>query len=294
MSWITLTITASFICAAVNVTDKYILSKLVTRPVVPVIITGTIGFIGSLIIFAVHGIEPLSAKNIVLAFAGAGFQLAMIFLYFNAVKLEEISKIVPLFYMMPFFTLLIAGVFLGEIFTPAKYLGIALLVSGAILISLKKPFAISFGRAFWFVILGAFFLAISQVIVKYLLGFASFWTIFAYTRTFVFVMLIPVILPNRRHFKELYKEKGIAPAGIISLNESLAVVGILLFTTAMSKGPVTLVAALSSIQPFFVLLFAIFLSLVYPNILTEETNKSAIFLKAISIIIMFAGAILIR
>ena len=107
-------------------------------------------------------------------------------------------------------------------------------------------------------------------------------------------MLIPVILPNRRHFKELYKEKGIAPAGIISLNESLAVVGILLFTTAMSKGPVTLVAALSSIQPFFVLLFAIFLSLVYPNILTEETNKSAIFLKAISIIIMFAGAILIR
>ena len=258
------------------------------------IITGAIGFIGSLIIFAVHGIEPLSAKNIVLAFAGAGFQLAMIFLYFNAVKLEEISKIVPLFYMMPFFTLLIAGVFLGEIFTPAKYLGIALLVSGAILISLKKPFAISFGRAFWFVILGAFFLAISQVIVKYLLGFASFWTIFAYTRTFVFVMLIPVILPNRRHFKELYKEKGIAPAGIISLNESLAVVGILLFTIAMSKGSVTLIAALSSIQPFFVLIFAVSLSLFRPNILTEEINRSTIFLKTVAIIIMFAGAILIR
>src|SRR3989338_9240891 len=257
MSWITLTITASFICSAVNVTDKYILSKLVKSPVVPVIITGAIGFIGSLIIFAVHGIEPLSAKNIVLAFVGAGFQLAMIFLYFHAVKLEEISKVVPLFYIMPFFTLLIAGVFLGEIFTASKYIGIVFLVSGAILISLKKPFSISFGRAFWFVIFSAFFLAISQVIAKYLLGFASFWTIFAYTRTFVFAMLMPILWLNRQHFKELYKEKGIAPAGIISLNESLAVVSILLFTIAMSKGSVTLIAALSSIQPFFVLIFAV-------------------------------------
>jgi drug/metabolite transporter (DMT)-like permease len=56
---------------------------------------------------------------------------------------------------------------------------------------------------------------------------------------------------------------------------------------------VTLVAALSSVQPFFVLLIAVVLSVFYPKILKEEIGKSAVLLKAVAILVMFAGAVLI-
>jgi drug/metabolite transporter (DMT)-like permease len=62
---------------------------------------------------------------------------------------------------------------------------------------------------------------------------------------------------------------------------------------AVSLGPVTLVTALSSLQPFFVLVFALLLSRFLPGVLKEETGRSTVFLKLASIALMFAGAVLI-
>jgi hypothetical protein len=56
---------------------------------------------------------------------------------------------------------------------------------------------------------------------------------------------------------------------------------------------VTLVNALASVQPFFVLAFAVALSIFYPKILKEEIGRSAVALKLIAIAMMFAGVILI-
>jgi len=79
----------------------------------------------------------------------------------------------------------------------------------------------------------------------------------------------------------------------MSTNESLNLLGVLFITIATSIGYVTLVNALSSIQPFFVLLFTVLLSIFYPSILKEELSKSIIFLKILAIVLMFSGAILI-
>lgn len=293
MSWILFSILAAFIWAIVNIIDKYILSKLVDRPIIPVIIMGFIGLVAGLLVFIFLGFQQLSISNIFLALISGFLYVLMTFFYFRAVKIEEISKLIPLFYLTPVFILFIAGLFLGEIFTPIKYFGIILLIVGAILISTNKPFSLSFNKAFWFMILSSLSLAINQVITKYLLGFADFWTIFAYIRIGAFVALVPAIVANVDNFKILYQEKKLRPFVFMSLSESLNLLGVLSITIATATGFVTLVNALSSVQPFFVLLFTVLISILYPQILKEEIKKSIILLKSLAIAIMFIGVLLI-
>jgi hypothetical protein len=69
--------------------------------------------------------------------------------------------------------------------------------------------------------------------------------------------------------------------------------GALLITLALVTGPATLVNSLSNLQPFFVFLFAVGLSLFFPKILKEELKKSTLALKLIAMILMFVGVILI-
>src|SRR3989338_10718894 len=120
MSWIFLSILAALIWSVVNIFDKYIISKLVEKPIVPVIVMGAIGLIASAAIFIFHGFQPLSTINILLAIVAGIFYVLMTFLYFHAIKIEELSKVIPLFYLTPLFILIIAAFFLGEIFIPLK------------------------------------------------------------------------------------------------------------------------------------------------------------------------------
>ncbi len=293
MSWILFSILAALTWAIVNTVDKYILTKWVRKPIVPVMILGIIGVLASILVYLFHGFSTLSYLNIALAFVAGIFYILMSIFYFKAVKVEEISRVVPLFYLTPLFVLILAAIFLGEIFTPLKYLGIFLLVIGAILISSKNFIKISFGKAFWFMVLSSLALSISAVMTKYLLNFADFWTIFSWTRIGMIFALIPIFYFSFPDLMSTVKEYGKKVVGVMFLNESINVVGVLLITIATAVGYITLVNALSSIQPFFVLSFAVILSIFYPKILKEEISKSTVLQKLIAIILMFVGAILI-
>ena len=89
------------------------------------------------------------------------------------------------------------------------------------------------------------------------------------------------------------KKQGKKVVGLISLAGLLNLIAVLFITIAFSVGYVTLVNALSQIQPFFVLFFATILSIFYPNVLKEEVGKLTIVFKFIATILLFIGAILI-
>lgn len=294
MSWILFSILAALVWATVNTADKFVLTKIVKKPIVPVMIMGLIGFVIGVAVYFIRGFSELSYFNIFLALVAAVFYVLTIMLYFRAAKLEEISRVVPLAYLTPIFILTFATFFLDERLTFIKITGILLLTGGAILISFKNSLKFSFGKAFWLMVASAITLAINSVITKYLLGFADYWTIFAYTRGIgLTVALIPFFYLNFSDLMITVKENGKKAIGLISLNESLRQTGGLFITIAISLGSVTLVNALASLQPFFVLVFMVILSVLYPHILKEEIGKSTLALKVISIILIFIGAILI-
>lgn len=293
MLWVIFSILAALCWAIVNTVDKYIITKWVKTPIVPLVVMGFIDIIVAVLIFALKGFSELSYFYILLTLLAGGIYVGASFVYFKAIKKDEISRLVPLYQLEPLFVLLLATIFLGEFFIPLKYLGIFLLVAGSFLISYRPSKGIKFGRSIKFMIFAVFIFAVNAVFIKYLLNFADYWTIFSYARIGSFLALVPVIYFSIPELKETVRKHGKKTLAIMSANSVLNVLGVFFITIAASLGFITLVRALTSLQPFFVLLFAIILSIFFPKILKEDINKKTIVLKVIAIILLIAGALII-
>lgn len=291
--WVLFSLMAALIWAAGNIVDKYVLTKWIRDPAVSLVLFGAVGAIAGVFVYFARGLGDLSGVYALLAIAAGIMHTASIGLYFKAVQIEEISRVVPLFYTTPLFVLFLAAVFLGEIFTLQKYLGIFLLVLGAILISAKDIKKLHFGRALEIMLLASLISAAVDIAEKYLLGFSDFWTVFAYTRIGGVLALVPLVRPCFRELAATVKMHGKKVAWVVFLNESFMLAATALFIFAVSTGYVTLVGALSSVQSFFVLLITVILSVFHPNILKEETGNSTVLLKLAVTIIMGVGAFLI-
>lgn len=292
MSWVLFSILAALIWAIKGILDKFMLANYIKKPIVPVLILGMFDLAAIALIFLVNGLDPLSPQNLGLAFVGGLASLMIIVLYFKAVQIEEISRVIALIYITPLFVTILAALFLGEIFTLDKYAGILLLITGAIMISYKLG-KLAFGKAFWYMLLASFAFGIYAIITKYLLGFADFWSVFSYTRLGMIICLIPVFFFRYRDLASAVRERGKMAVVSASSSEAINLAALLLFTAAASTGFITLVEALTAVEPFFVLFFTVILSLFYPMILREETGKKIIAIKLLAIILIFSGTLLI-
>lgn len=277
MLWAVLAISAALIWAVVNIIDKFVVSKLVKNPLVPLIFLG---------------IAYLSLTNILLAlFVGVFYMITSMF-YFKALSIEEASRINPLFFVSSIYILFLAAIFLGEKLSLSNYIGVFLLVGGAVLISLKSITNIGLGRAFWYMMLADIFLAVSSILTKYLLGFTDYWTIFSYSRLGCLIILVPILFYTFSDLVESVKKNGVKLVSLVSTNEILNVFAVLLLVAATSLGSVTLVSAFTALQPFFVLSIAVFLSIFFPHIIKEVVTKRIILIKLVAILILFVGATL--
>lgn len=293
MTWILFSILAAFFWASGNIIDKFVFTRWVIKPIIPVIVGGVIGLLASLIIYLTQGFVALSDINIFLGILAGVFYVVSLTFYYKAVNIEEISRVVPLYYLMNFFIVFFAFIFLGEVLTPVKYLGVFFLAMGAILVSQKDSIKLRFNKAFWFMVLSSGTFALSAIITKYLLNFADYWTIFAYLKGGAIVALLPIIFLNFNGLIDTIKKNSNKAFGAMAASETLNVLAGLLLTLAISVGSVTLVTALSSIQPFIVLVFSLFVSIFYPTIFKEDLKKANIFIKIIATLLIFIGVVLI-
>src|SRR3989344_6359742 len=105
MTWITLSMAAAFIWALTNIIDKYVLEKLVRKAILPLIALGFVGFITGILVLITQNIEPLSFQNTIWAILAGAAYIGMSVCYFYAVQSEEVSKVIPLFFLAPLFIL---------------------------------------------------------------------------------------------------------------------------------------------------------------------------------------------
>ncbi len=208
-------------------------------------------------------------------------------------ELEDISKVVPLFYSSPLIVTLLAVFFLGEVLDTQKYVGIFLLVSAAIFLSTKKSLAFNNRLGLIFTLLSGFSLALNQIIVKYLLNFYDYWTVFGYIRITAFLTMLPVVIWTLKDLKILLKNQFKAVI-IVTCNESMSFFAYLLLTFASAHVAISVVNALLATQPFFVLLFTVLLGLMFPKIIDEKFTRSTLAMKFIAIAVMFGGIMLIQ
>ena len=89
MSWIFFALSAAIIWALANIVDKYVLTKWLKEPMIPVMFLGIIGLISSALIFSFKGIQILSSFNMLLVFVAGTFYILTNSFYFHALRLQE-------------------------------------------------------------------------------------------------------------------------------------------------------------------------------------------------------------
>jgi len=296
ISWLYLALLASSIWALSNILDKIIISKRFFTPFLFLVAVGFIGgTIGGIFLTLQGGQAFLLPRAVVFGSIVAGIiYFVGVSLYFKALLTEEVSRVIPMFFLTPVIVLVIATTFLGEILKLREYAGISMLVGGAILISLRKGLRPKISKALWIMLMAGFFFALSEVYTKYLLQFTDYWNIFALTRMGTLIGAIFLLVMFRSTFMEGWKRvKKKSSVYLVGLSESLNLLGIFFFTVALSSGKVSLVSALHGTQPFFTLFFAILLSVITPEILKEEYGVGTLLLKIVSIILITGGTFLL-
>lgn len=249
----------------------------------------------AVIIFLYQKVQFVFPESLIAVVSGACW-IGCVALYSKALIKEEVSRVISIFFTIPLFVAILAAIFLKEILTPMQYVGIVLLVASGILISYKKSKGKFFIPSLKIILIAILLSSIYDIQKKYVLNVMNYWSLYFWNVvginiTALLLLFIPSI---RRDFIKLVKTlKRTRLLYVLVGSETSAFFADISFNVATSMTYVSLVAAIGPLQPFFVLLFMVFISSFKPKILKEEINKKIILLKLISLILLFLGTWLI-
>jgi drug/metabolite transporter (DMT)-like permease len=217
-------------------------------------------------------------------------------LILQAMKKEHVSRISPLTSTSPVFVAFLAFAFLGERLSRLQIAGVAAVVIGAIVISLKweaNKRGASLRLRPVLTLLGcAVLIAISGTLNKYALGYMSYWndaTLLFFISSVIFLAICarPSVLRQIAGLKDRNFTIGLA-----MVNQAVASVAMVLAYSAVQKGPVALVSTVMNSKPLFIFAFSMIVGRVAPNFLApEHMNRKSIVIKAGATVLVTAGLV---
>lgn len=209
---------------------------------------------------------------------------------------EEVSKVTSLFYTNPIFTAIFAAVFLGEILTASKYVGITLLVLSALMLSYRNhAVKLMLSSSLFLIFSSTIIWSALNIFLKWITNFSSvysfvFWT---FIGSIVTALLLLLVDSPKKEFKENIKNLDRFAWKVEIAGNIVYWIGTVIFFIAISTLQVSLVGAVPSLQPFFVLIFVLLMGAFLPKILKEENNRKAVLLKLLAVALIFIGTYLI-
>ncbi len=293
MDWIILALIATLLWSFGAVLCKIVRLNFIKNSISYLIISTPITLCGLIFLFFGEFIIP-SVKIMSFIILSAISGIIGYWFYLEALHKEEISKTIIFLNMSPIFMLVFASIFLNEILELSDYLAFPLIITGGFLMSLdNNRFRLS--KGLFLLVISMIFFTIQNLFLK-LSAESNFVTITVIRQMF-FLVLFPLIFivskkareSTKQDLKDINKKK----ISLIYLVEILGITGIAFSYMAMQRGPVSLVVLVEGIQPLFVFILALFLTIQFPKILKEEINKKTIIIKIISIILMLVGLYLI-
>jgi drug/metabolite transporter (DMT)-like permease len=292
ISWPFLTmVTLVFFVASILV-DKYMLNH-VRDPMVYWAIDSFISLAAALLVWSVVGIS-IQQDLIVIALAIGAMSVLSSWTYYHALRVEEASRAYTLMQMSMPMTVVFSAVFLGEIFGLLTYVGIALLLVGAILLSTRldtKLRKLVRSAALPYALGTAVIFTVMVITRKWLLFQADWLQIFALGSFGSWLGFMALLYYRRSELRQVLRQpRWIAWSMVSSI---LTAAGVVALTLAYSIGPAALVSALSSAQPALLFIAALGISIWRPKILYEELRGSTIVVKAVAIALVVIGSLLI-
>jgi drug/metabolite transporter (DMT)-like permease len=301
MNWFIIAILAPLIWAVSNFIDKFLISKYFKSDIKTLVVYSSL--IGLPVAFLIGIFKPqvlaLNFITAILIILNSFLLIIYLFPYYKALSKADASAVIPIFQIIPLFSYFLAFFVLGEILSGLQIFGSLLIILGAVGISLNfKNKRLHLTKEILFLqILASLIISLNYLFFKFFAIQLDFWTVsfWQYTGFAIFGLFLLIFIRSYR--KSFFLSIKINKSKIIRLNvlnETINIIGMLIFSFATLLAPLALVGVISGFQPLFAFLIGIELSLFSPHLIKEDLNKKVLLQKIIFILLMFLGAIILN
>jgi drug/metabolite transporter (DMT)-like permease len=296
MPWYFFAFSAPILYSFTSFIEKFLLDKKIKNPMTILFLTNLFWTLLGIVIWGLKGFPLLNLRETtVLLIAGIILVLYLI-PYYKALKIDEVTRVVPLFQFSPVTVLILSYIFLKETLALKQIIGFIAVVFGGFLIardsSQKGIFKMR--KSFWFMLLSAFLYGLIGVLFRAIVKENDFWVILSYEYFGIGLGSIILLMINPNLLKEIRAESsGIKESvGFIVLSSFLSLVAQMSESFAYTLIAAPYVSLALGVQPLILFLEGIILSLFLPNFVKENMNKSVLINKTISILILLIGVYL--
>ena len=280
--------------------DKYLVERFFKDSNVAVLLLFT-AFIGVLLLPFIWFLEPgvmhHDVSSIALMILSGILYLSAMLLYLQALQSEEASVVAPFFQSGPLFGYALAYLVLGETLTPRQMAGGALIVIGALFVSLRfgQSARLFKARLAMLMLACGFIMALSGLIFKMFALKVEFWTtiFWMFVGEAIFGIGLLMIASYRRQFLALFRQHTVALLSINGSNELINLSGSLGNRYALLFAPLSIVQAIGSTTTLFVFAFGIVLSIFFPKLSREDLSARELVQKGAAAILVAIGVALV-
>jgi drug/metabolite transporter (DMT)-like permease len=300
MSWIFFAFSGPVLWAISVHLDKYLVERFFKESSVAVLLVFT-ALVGVLLLpfiwlYQPNVMSPSAGSIALIMLAGILYMTAML-LYLRALQSEEASVVSPFFQAGPLFGYVLAYLVLGETLTRQQMAGGAMIVIGALIVSLRFGQSSKMFKARLAVQMLAcgFIMALSSLIFKVYAIRVEFWTttFWMFVGEGIFGATLLMISSYRRQFVALVRANTAALLSINASNELINLGGGLGNRYALLFAPLSIVQAIGSTTTLFVFAFGIVLSVFFPRLGREDLSGRELAQKGIAAVIVAAGVALV-
>lgn len=303
MTWIFIALGGYFFNALAALFDKLLLSDdRIGSPALYAFFTSLVSLFA--LVLLPFGFVFVIPNAIFLGFVSGFLFLLGLIAFYEAVKRSEISRVAPLIGVsiigFLFAATVVRGFFTGCECDAVSIIALLLLAAGSFFLAKPKK-GIYDPNLVRFVLLSGALMAASLVVLKETYLISNFATGFFWSRMGMFLtgmslLVFPALRTQifsggDRHAKPT--KRNVATATLFFMNKTFGGLGAFLIAYAVSLGPVTFVQGLNGAQFALVFLLAVPLSIRYPEIFREETDRNTIIQKTAAIILIALGIALV-
>jgi len=310
VSWVVFAFSGPVLWAVSVHLDKYLVERFFKESNVAVLLLFT-AFVGLLLLPFIWYFEPSvttpGAGSIALIVLSGILYMGALLLYLRALQGEEASVVAPYFQAGPLFGYVLAYLVLGETLSGRQLVGGALIVTGAMAVSIRLAPSPSSpacgggerrgfkGRLAALMLTCGFAMALSGLIFKIFAIEAAFWTttFWMFVGEAIFGSALLLVPSYRRQFAAMLRRNTVALLSINGSNELINLGGGLGNRYALMFAPLSIVQAIGSTTTLFVFAFGIVLSVLWPSLGRETMSVRELTQKGIAALLVAAGVALV-
>lgn len=292
--WILIAFLNPFLHAYSNILDSYLTNKLFSRKATLIFYATLLNIFFLPFLFIFTGLPELPhAKSTWLFLGLAIINVIYLYPYYKALEHDDTSKVIALFSFGQVFVPMLAYLIVGEVLAPTQYIGVGIIILASIALSFEGTGYLKMNGSFWWMLLCTFILAFEYILYKLAFASVNWITGFSWPVIFSFVIAASLLLLGSTR-KDIAKNLPvfIKKIHVFGAEELTTFLGIAAGTYAVSVAPVTIVKAIMSVEPAFVLLYAVVFGKSFPGIFKEEVTRGSIGRKLILFMIMGSGLVL--